>query len=294
MKKTFTLLSIMLAGAMSINAAQTIEVATFENLSLDPESAWYGDADSSISLFVSGTFAFNNYYIPDWASWCNFAFSNHTSTSFNDDTFMVDQFNSCVGHGVDNSEIFCVGYYGTYYAQTENQYPTVLLYDIESAQTVPGVYVTNAAYATSVIKGGNAYSPAFAEGDWFKLIVTALNDSTKTVEMTLAEWPEGGSLTMVEDWTWLSLEELGDVTGLVFTLETSQYDEYGPSTPYYFCLDNLGASNPESAISTIVATDPNAPVEYYNLQGVRVAADRLTPGYYIVKQGNNVKKTLIR
>lgn len=37
----------------------------------------------------------------------------------------------------------------------------------------------------------------------------------------------------------------------------------------------------------------NAPVEYYNLQGIRIAAENLVPGLYIVRQGNRTDKVLI-
>ena len=45
-----------------------------------------------------------------------------------------------------------------------------------------------------------------------------------------------------------------------------------------------------SAIDTIEADDANAPVEYYNLQGVRVSGDE--PGLYIMRQGNKVTKII--
>ncbi len=44
---------------------------------------------------------------------------------------------------------------------------------------------------------------------------------------------------------------------------------------------------------TGVATD-NAPVEYYNINGVKVNADSLAPGLYIRVQGNHATKTIIR
>lgn len=40
--------------------------------------------------------------------------------------------------------------------------------------------------------------------------------------------------------------------------------------------------------------DPDAPVEFYNLQGVRVPADRLTPGIYIRRQGNKATKVAVK
>ncbi len=48
----------------------------------------------------------------------------------------------------------------------------------------------------------------------------------------------------------------------------------------------------QSGIESVVAADENAPVEYYNLQGVRVANP--TTGLYIVKQGGKVSKAIIR
>lgn len=47
-----------------------------------------------------------------------------------------------------------------------------------------------------------------------------------------------------------------------------------------------------TGIDDIEAVDADAPVEYYNLQGVRVADP--TPGLYIRRQGNNVSKVIIR
>lgn len=41
-----------------------------------------------------------------------------------------------------------------------------------------------------------------------------------------------------------------------------------------------------------IEADENAPVEYYNLQGVRVASPE--KGLYIVKQGNKVEKRFIK
>ena len=42
-----------------------------------------------------------------------------------------------------------------------------------------------------------------------------------------------------------------------------------------------------------VAT-PMAPIEYYNLHGVKVNADNLTPGIYITRQGNKTAKVLVK
>lgn len=49
-----------------------------------------------------------------------------------------------------------------------------------------------------------------------------------------------------------------------------------------------------NAIEGIEIDSANAPVEFYNLNGVRVNGDSLAPGIYIRRQGNDVKKILVR
>lgn len=45
---------------------------------------------------------------------------------------------------------------------------------------------------------------------------------------------------------------------------------------------------------TSVEADANAPVEYYNLNGVRVNGDNLSAGVYVRRQGNKVSKVLVK
>lgn len=49
-----------------------------------------------------------------------------------------------------------------------------------------------------------------------------------------------------------------------------------------------------AAIGSIAADNENAPVEYYNLQGIRVAADQLSNGLYVRRQGTKVTKVLVK
>lgn len=50
-----------------------------------------------------------------------------------------------------------------------------------------------------------------------------------------------------------------------------------------------------SAIDSIVVDgDENAPAEYFNIQGVRVNADQLVPGLYIVRQGSKTLKIIVK
>lgn len=49
-----------------------------------------------------------------------------------------------------------------------------------------------------------------------------------------------------------------------------------------------------AAIDDIVVDGEDGPAEYFNLQGVKVSADNLVPGIYILRQGSKTSKVLIR
>jgi hypothetical protein len=52
-------------------------------------------------------------------------------------------------------------------------------------------------------------------------------------------------------------------------------------------------NNPIAGVSTVATDATEAPVEYFNLQGMRVQGD-LTPGFYIRRQGQTATKVLIK
>ncbi len=62
------------------------------------------------------------------------------------------------------------------------------------------------------------------------------------------------------------------------------------SKPFMFDTENGGGV---SGIDAVEADDTEA-IEYYNLQGVRVEAENLTPGLYITRQGNTISKVVVR
>lgn len=52
--------------------------------------------------------------------------------------------------------------------------------------------------------------------------------------------------------------------------------------------------NSESGTELVTEPEGIGTAEYYNLNGTPIAADRLVPGVYICKQGNNIKKIIIK
>ena len=57
---------------------------------------------------------------------------------------------------------------------------------------------------------------------------------------------------------------------------------------------NLVAREDEDTGVAGVEADENAPVEYFNLNGVQVKADSMTPGVYVRRQGKNVTKVMVK
>ena len=66
--------------------------------------------------------------------------------------------------------------------------------------------------------------------------------------------------------------------------------------PIYVAFNGKGDPIKTSAIGGIESDviDENAPVEYYNIQGVKVNGDNLAPGFYIVRQGKKVSKIFVK
>lgn len=59
----------------------------------------------------------------------------------------------------------------------------------------------------------------------------------------------------------------------------------------FYCKENVAV---DAGVADIVIDDENAPVEFYNLNGVRVNRDNLVPGLYIRRQGAKASKFIVR
>lgn len=256
MKKKFISGGALLAVALTANAQ--IEVATFENLDLPDNSYWCGELDEededlgfSTSWFDSGSFEFNNFYWPDYSTWSFFAYSSRTGKTFV--TMKDDQFNSITGGGAGGSRIFGVAFPASYMGNT------VMEVNYGSSPTViPGMEIVNTAWVVDCILNGDGYEGPFATGDWLKLILTGYIDNQpgKTQEYYLADYrsenPE--EHYYLDNWTWIDLAVLGEVDAVHFNIESSKTNAYGPTTPTYVCIDNVGISQESSEINMPTTT----------------------------------------
>jgi hypothetical protein len=71
--------------------------------------------------------------------------------------------------------------------------------------------------------------------------------------------------------------------------------EYGINSPTYFCADRFTVAAADNSGVTAVEQDANnAEAVYYTIQGVRTAANALTPGVYVKVVNNKATKVVVR
>lgn len=211
---------------------EVVNVATFENISLGADSINSYPSDG-LQTWSSGDFGFSTVVANKGTYYYNYVVSGQKSNAFKD---FSDQYHSAPGGPVAGNN-FAVAYMDTY-----NEDASLTIKYTGAVTYIPGTYVTNNAYAATVIKEGNDYARAFEDGDYFKLTFTGylLGAKTGSVDFYLADYRNGKSL-IVKDWVYVELTGLGFVDEIRCTLESTDKGEYGMNTPAYFCLDNFGA-----------------------------------------------------
>lgn len=88
-------------------------------------------------------------------------------------------------------------------------------------------------------------------------------------------------------------EKDGTLTAKIAVVWLIEGTDEGETMPIDVTFNGTGEALPAS-ISGITADNNNAPVEYYNLNGMRVNADNLDNGIYIRRQGTETTKVIIR
>lgn len=285
------------ASIDAIISSPTI-VASFEDFPLDKEEYWNGSDKTGSQIdggfgsiayannFISGSYRFNNTFNETWNSWSGFAVSNKTSVVFND---YSDQYNSAVGHGVHESHNYAVVFpYGE----------TIDVLNKPEGVIVPGFYLTNTANNVKAYEEGDGITGEFRDGDWCKLTVTGihLDGSTSEVEVYLADYrfPSISKKKYLDYWQWIDLSSLGLVKSISFKVTSSHNNEYGMTTPGYFCIDDFGGVPDETSD---IDNENDFPIElkateFYTLGGMRIASPS-TPGVYLVKMSDGTVRKIL-
>lgn len=152
---------------------------------------------------------------------------------------------------VEKGNPYLVAYWGYWIELMEGGAPCLQMKFSDGKEYKPvGIYIANHPWPYYGNIHGDGFARAFdQEGDFFKLIIHGMNDAGEAtgaqVEHKLAEF-KNGVLIQSPDWNYVDLSSLGTVSGLYFTMETSDADPiYGPNTAVYFCLDKLQVTSAE-------------------------------------------------
>jgi len=154
-----------------------------------------------------------------------------------------------------------------------------------------GVSNVKVSFDWSPVRQAEGKPAAEQVWDPTKLVVIVTNgEDEKTFDVPTLE------LTPGEAYAWHPADiELKDVTLTKDSKITIRNcDEQWPiGKAMRWFIDNIKVYSADSGTGVAgIEVDGNAPVEYYNLQGIRVANPE--NGLYIVKQGNKVSKRIIK
>ena len=267
------------------------EIASFDDLPLEPESAWYGSTTGQANnTFYSGSYSFTNSYDETWYSWGGFAYTNITETNYDPAQWFEHQFLSVVGSGANGSDNFAVVYPSDY-----NLTDIEVMHN-DDGDIIAGAYVTNSAYTQYSILNGDAYmGELFAQGDYYKVMF--IKDDGKsaadTVEYYLADYrstnaAEHYSLT---EWQWVDLSPLGQVKKIRIAVDASRKDQWGLTLPTYLCMDELGSPRP---IYTEYAWNIYAQQENtLNLRDILSFETGIAISYRIIESNNSLYTAVI-
>lgn len=224
-------------------------IATFDDLALEPETAWYGKRESEgydhrKFTYYSGSYSFPCEYAPSLLTWGGVAYSNQTKTTFS--SLFPDQFNSVVGHGVNGSKNYAVAYaYGQHTVEVRATHA--------GPAVIPGTFVTNTAWVKEVTQKGTGmgdepHTP-FHKGDYLLLI--ASNSKGQSIEFPLVDYRSSNSAEhyIIDSWQWLDLSALGETESVIFSMKGTRIANGGTTIPAYFCLDDFGSEMPAKEIA---------------------------------------------
>jgi hypothetical protein len=248
MKKRLRKLILAMVAATAIFTANAQQVATFDNLTLAPNSYWNGSAAPNGTTFTSGDAIFPNFYQGYWSE--GWAYSNMTDSTTAGYTNM---FSARTGKGY-NSANYAIG----------EQNAIIKLNANAIHGKVTGMYVTNGTYAAISMRDGDSFARKFGDStglppgscpDWFKLTIKGFSNGTlktDSVNFFLADYrfADHSKDYIVTTWKWVDLTSLGNVDSLIFKLTSSDVGKYGMNTPAFFCIDNFTTESLMTGIAT--------------------------------------------
>lgn len=225
--------------------------ATFEEYTLaanghkEVDEAW---VDNTETHLYSGTYAFGNTPNKAYKAYTGYAICSDQSTEATGN-YNYDQFRSAAGGAYEGTN-YAVAYYSAPSDWFAGYTDPLTLTNSAEPQTITGFYITNTVYTLDAILHGDYANDAFSAGDYMSVTAKGYNGAEKTGEVVfyLADYRSENTEEhfALSTWKWFDLSSLGAITRLEFELFTTKSDDYGFTTPTYFCLDNFGTEKPAS------------------------------------------------
>ena len=234
-----TIVTLLTCWAAAANAAN---IATFEDLSLSPNS-YYNGSDLA-GGFTSGGAFFDNNYNQSWGSWTGFAYSNVNDTTT---VGYTNQYAAYTGTGFGGTGNYAIGFSAGSYI------------NLPTGSTPVSVELTNTTYAALDMLNGSGFSKKFGgttgnDPDYFSVTLTGYDaanaggSTTGSATFYLADYrfTNNAQDYIVNDWQQVDLTPLGNAASIALTWASSDTGAYGINTPTYVALDNL-VTTPEPA-----------------------------------------------
>lgn len=275
---------------------------TFEDINLVEDSFWNGSdmtgeqttdiwgSDVYKNTYYCNGFRFTNIYNPAWGSWSGFAISNKTDNTYVD--YTTSQYNNCLGYGYDNSKNFAV-----VFPSGNNEAIDI---DAEEGMNLTGFYLTNSAWnVDAYINGDGMTDGGFTNGDWCKLTIYAVlaDNTTSMLDVYLADYrsDDASEHYYIKEWQWVDLSSLGKVASLSFGISSSRNNDWGMTTPGYFCMDNFNGVADETAINEYEKATTNVATEVarYSVDGKLLSTPQ--SGLNIIRMSDGtVRKVFVK
>ena len=196
------------------------------NPKLDSNSYWNGS--DLRGKFTSLRATFSNSYDTAYHSWSGFAYSNQND---------IDSAGYGNQYSVYTATTNTNGTFAVCNASNYNGAPTITFSTPVALKNADFALNT---YAYKSMENGDSFAKKFEAGDWYKITITAYQDSVKLkdLDVYLADFRNGANLT--DNWKNINLSSFGKaVNKLTFEASSSDVGQFGMNTPAYFCIDNI-------------------------------------------------------
>lgn len=239
-----SLVALVLVAGCVTYVPRSATIVDFESYELLEDGFYNGSDGAGVIEFADVAFPVE--YNAEYGSWSGTAISSLTDT---ETAGFTNQYSVFAGSGYDGSAQFAV-MNGFGVSEIRFADPSIVF----------GLYATNGTYAARSMMEGDQFAKQFTfeDEDYLRVTFTGLDSAereTGSVDLMLGDFrsrdPEVNSVIAdcggpIRDcWTFVDLRDLGTVSSVVVTFESSDVGDYGMNTPAYVIIDNLAYESVE-------------------------------------------------